>query len=181
MAIQRAHFPSVYLNGCIYAIGGNFDSSTSKNVILSVERFVVLSLAVLGLNHLNQFIFHCSYNIAKAEWSEVTPLNVNRENPRQIQAIAFNGHIVVVYPGGMSCYDPVFDEWLKKSPLPQTGTKFDVYIVDNQLKAALYVPGESNFQRYTYDASSNQWGDELVRCDDAHSLLSNSGLIVIGS
>lgn len=40
MKRPRAHFPSVYLGSSIYAIGANFDTSSTGDVILAVERYI---------------------------------------------------------------------------------------------------------------------------------------------
>lgn len=87
----------------------------------------------------------------------MAPLNSFNQNNRQIKAIANSSWIFVVYPGGMSCYDPMFNKWSKKAALSTTiGTKFSVYLLDHQLKAASYGGGPAvAFHRY--EPSTNAW------------------------
>lgn len=44
MQQARTAFSPVYLDGSIYTIGANFDRLSTKNVLLSVERYFILSL-----------------------------------------------------------------------------------------------------------------------------------------
>lgn len=92
----------------------------------------------------------------------VAQLNLFDQNPRTIQAIPFAGHIFVVNTGGMSCYDPLFNEWKKRAAPPRFGTKFNAFIEGGDLKVDLYEP-PGDFEEYIYHAPTNQW---CVAADD---------------
>lgn len=90
-------------------------------------------------------------------------LDLFNRTPRHIQAIAFNGLVFVVYQGGMSCYDPVFNEWKKKACLSLLCSKFDLFIDEGKLRAIYYDQRLTKYQLHEYDASSNQWAVKVVR------------------
>lgn len=159
---------------------GNFDSSSVDDVILSVERwFTPFSDCLIDWldRMLSMIIFLCSYHIEQAMWSEdVAQMRLIGRNGRPTRAIAFSGLIFVFRPAGMSCYDPVFNGWKEKAPIPGFGSKFDVFIQAGTLQAESYEPGTTNVQRCDYAAPTDQWRlravcKDLVYQESIHSQL----------
>lgn len=166
MAQSRAHFPSVLLDGCIYVIGANFATSTTKDLVLDVERLVApLYNKLVWINHKNS-LSHRRYNIAEDTWTEVAALDLFNQTRRHIKAIAYSGQIYAIYPCGMSCYDPATNEWTRKATVPKFGAQFDVFINKGELQIVSYEPKLDAYAAYNYDAVNNRWGKAQVCIGD---------------
>lgn len=180
MLHARAHFSSVYLNGGIYAIGANFDAASTDEIILSMERYAVqcpFSIHIL-LSKMtkNNFLIHPrSYDLAKNQWSNESPMKMLSQSIRQMAAAAFENEIIVVYSGGMSVYKPHQRGWCV-SKVEDIASEAHICLLSmdqSKLVVSYRFSDHSAYYFSEFMPTHNNWYNKTVRCILSASINSN--------
>lgn len=88
-------------------------------------------------------------------------MDLLRNNARWIMAVPYGGQLLfVAYEGDMSCYDPLFNEWKSKAPVPSLKHHFYAFIDNGKLVATVHDRNTADYAIFEYDAARNQWGNE---------------------
>lgn len=98
----------------------------------------------------------------------MTQINFFGQTPRHIHAVVYAGRIAVIYPGGMSFYDPMCNKWHREAGIPELNLEMetfcDIYIHEDQLVVNFNNANGSVRYQSKYMALENRWTTLKVRC-----------------
>lgn len=118
-----------------------------------------------------------SFDITKKEWSDVAPLNLFGRAPQKIRAVAFGGCIAVIFSGGMSVLDLMFNKWHKKAAPTHFDSETHIICSQGQLKI-LY--DSASYYSAIYCPFENEWiTKEITGADGYTQLTSDSHISTI--
>lgn len=97
-------------------------------------------------------------------------LNLFGQNPRQIHAIEYNDPIAVIYPGGMSTYDPTKNQRSQKDGIPQFQSGAESGEDESDSEQSDDAVAHMSYDSCTYASVPAKWHVREVSCNPMISL-----------
>lgn len=124
----------------------------------------------------NNFLIHPrSYDLAKNQWSNESPMKMLSQSIRQMAAAAFENEIIVVYSGGMSVYKPHQRGWCV-SKVEDIASEAHICLLSmdqSKLVVSYRFSDHSAYYFSEFMPTHNNWYNKTVRCILSASINSN--------